>query len=292
MKAPSIAGSYLYDVKYNGSTVCAGSVDIVNPLTCSVSPTTVDKGESFIFRADKLSSVGNCWSCYYIDAAGSTVWNQSVGSDITLTATTTGINTLKFVCTCDNVESTCSSELMVNQTAPKFTCPTSAKASIGASDNVKLALTGVTGCDDGCDYSISGDGNISVSGNSYTGGTLPVFTDNTVTSEDSKSYTVRLTNSAGSVEHTCSVEFTEGSSSTCTCDANCDNLNTATYNNWESSPSYCFYRTSKPSYINSSGACVIKVNGVAISVGLVKDYADASEYYIELTGSSCWANIP
>ena len=215
MKAPSIAGSYLYDVKYNGSTVCAGSVDIVNPLTCSVSPTTVDKGESFIFRADKLSSVGNCWSCYYIDAAGSTVWNQSVGSDITLTATTTGINTLKFVCTCDNVESTCSSELMVNQTAPKFTCPTSAKASIGASDNVKLALTGVTGCDDGCDYSISGDGNISVSGNSYTGGTLPVFTDNTVTSEDSKSYTVRLTNSAGSVEHTCSVEFTEGSSFPC-----------------------------------------------------------------------------
>ena len=219
MTAPSIAGTYLYDVKYNGSTVCAGSVDIVNPLTCSVSPTTVDKGESYTFRADKLSSVGNCWNCYYIDAAGSTVWNQSVGSDITLTATTTGINTLKFVCTCDNVESTCSSELMVNQTAPKFTCPTSAKASIGASDNVTLSLSDVSGCDEGgsyCYYTITGDNDISVSGNSYTSGALPSFTDNTVTTDGtSKSYTVRLTNSVGDVTHACSVEFTEGSSFPC-----------------------------------------------------------------------------
>lgn len=83
MTAPSTAGSYLYDVKYNGTTVCAGSVDIVSPLTCSVSPTTVDKGESYTFRADKLSSVGNCWSCSYTDDAGTTVGNQSVGSDIT-----------------------------------------------------------------------------------------------------------------------------------------------------------------------------------------------------------------
>lgn len=219
MTAPSIAGTYLYDVKYNGSTVCAGSVDIVNPLTCSVSPTTVDKGESFIFRADKLSSVRNCWSCSYTDDAGTTVGNQSVGSDITLTATTTGINTLKFVCTCDNVESTCSSELMVNQTAPKFTCPTSAKASIGASDNVTLSLSDVSGCDEGgsyCYYTITGDNDISVSGNSYTSGALPSFTDNTVTTDGtSKSYTVRLTNSVGDVTHACSVEFTEGSSFPC-----------------------------------------------------------------------------
>ncbi|MBS7390664.1 MAG: hypothetical protein KIG51_01015, partial [Fibrobacter sp.] len=104
----------------------------------------------------------------------------------------------------------CTKTVTGERVAPTFTCPSSAKASIGASNHVSLSLSNVTGCDEGgnyCNYSVTGDGNISVSGNSYTGGSLPVFTDNTVTSEDSKSYTVRLTNSAGSVEHDCNVEF-------------------------------------------------------------------------------------
>lgn len=213
MTAPSTAGSYLYDVKYNGTTVCAGSVDIVSPLTCSVSPTTVDKGESYTFRADKLSSVGNCWSCSYTDDAGTTVGNQSVGSDITLTASTVGTRTLTFNCTCDNVASTCTSELTVEQVPPTFACPSNAKASIGASDNVSLILSGVSGCDNGsCSYTISGD-NISKSGTGYTSGSVTTFTDDNVTSAGSKSYTVRLTNSVGYVEHDCSVEFVEGSAS-------------------------------------------------------------------------------
>lgn len=288
-------GNYTFSVSYNNEVICSHSITVVNPVGCSVSASNIGLGESVTIST---TYPGDCYGSSFTasPSEGSGVSNPGTcQSSYTVTPTVAGTYTYKYAVTqgaYDVGVDSCSQTVTVEQVPPTFACPSNAKASIGASDNVKLALTGVTGCDDGCDYSISGDGNISVSGNSYTGGSLPVFTDNTVTSEDSKSYTVRLTNSAGSVEHACSVEFTEGSSSTCTCDANCDNLNTATYNNWESSPSYCFYRTSKPSYINSSGSCVIKVNGVAISVGYVTDYADASEYYIELTGSSCWANIP
>lgn len=292
-------GNYTFSVSYNNEVICSHSITVSNPVGCSASSTSVGIGESFTFST---TYAGTCYNSTFTGTPSSGNGISSTSecqSSYTVTPTEAGTYTYKYAVTkgaYDVGVDSCSQTVVVSRVAPKFTCPTDASAKIGASSNVTLSLSDVSGCDEGgsyCYYTITGDNDISVSGNSYTSGALPSFTDNTVTTDGtSKSYTVRLTNSVGDVTHACSVEFTEGSSSTCTCDANCDNLNTATYDKWESSPSYCFYRTSKPSYINSSGSCVIKVNGVAISVGYVTDYADASEYYIELTGSSCWANIP
>ena len=209
-------GSYTFHVMYNNEVICSHSITVVNPVGCSVSASDIKLGESVTIST---TYPGDCYGSSFTasPSEGSGVSNPGTcQSSYTVTPTVAGTYTYKYAVTngaYDVGEDSCSKTVTVEQVPPTFACPSNAKASIGASDNVKLALTGVTGCDDGCDYSISGDGNISVSGNSYTGGTLPVFTDNTVTSEDSKSYTVRLTNSAGSVEHDCSVEFSGGSSS-------------------------------------------------------------------------------
>jgi hypothetical protein len=209
-------GSYSFRVMYNDEVICSHSITVVNPVGCSVSASNIELGESVTIST---TYPGNCWGSSFTasPSEGSGVSNPwACQSSYTVTPTVAGTYTYKYAVTggAYDVDS-CSKTVTVEQVPPTFTCPSNVKASIGASDNVKFALTGVTGCDEGgdyCNYSVTGDGNISVSGNSYTGGSRPVFTDNTVTSEDSKSYTVRLTNSAGYVEHTCSVDFVEGSS--------------------------------------------------------------------------------
>ena len=215
--APVTAGIYTYSVSLNGSQLCAATLELTDALTCAA-PTTVNAGESFALTGTYSgTSCAKGWT-HNLSGTG-TEWPgelncTSLSQNFTAPSTPGSYQYVMYVEGSPNAN--CTKTVTVERVAPTFTCPSNAKASIGASNNVKLALTGVTGCDEGgnyCLYSITGDGNISVSGNSYTGGSLPVFTDNTVTSEDSKSYTVRLTNSAGSVEHTCSVNFVEGSAS-------------------------------------------------------------------------------
>ena len=214
--APVTAGIYTYSVSLNGSQLCAATLELTDALTCAA-PTTVNAGKSFALTGTYSGT--SCAKGWTRNLSGTgTEWPgelncTSLSQNFTAPSTPGSYQYVMYVEGSPNAN--CTKTVTVEQVPPTFACPSNAKASIGASDNVKLALTGVTGCAEGgnyCLYSITGDGNISVSGNSYTGGTLPVFTDNTVTSEDSKSYTVRLTNSAGSVEHACSVEFTAGSS--------------------------------------------------------------------------------
>ncbi len=209
--APVTAGIYTYSVSLNGSQLCTATLELTDALTCAA-PTTVNAGESFALTGTYSgTSCAKGWT-HNLSGTG-TEWPgelncTSLSQNFTAPSTPGSYQYVMYVEGYPNAN--CTKTVTVEQVPPTFACPSNAKASIGASDNVKLALTGVTGCDEGgdnCNYSVTGDGNISVSGNSYTGGTLPVFTDNTVTSEDSKSYTVRLTNSAGSVEHDCSVEF-------------------------------------------------------------------------------------
>ncbi|MBP5247422.1 MAG: hypothetical protein J6Z31_06135, partial [Fibrobacter sp.] len=209
-------GSYTFHVMYNNAVICSHSITVVNPVGCSVSASNIGLGESVTIST---TYSGNCWGSSFTasPSEGSGVSNPGTcQSSYTVTPTVAGTYTYKYAVTngSDGVDS-CSQTVTVERVAPTFTCPSNAKASIGASDNVALNLSGVSGCDEGgnyCYYSISGT-DITASGNSYTGGTLPAFTDGNVTSAESKTYTVRLTNSVGYVEHDCSVEFVEGSAS-------------------------------------------------------------------------------
>jgi len=211
------AGNYTYSVAYNDEVVCSHTITVAEPVGCSVSSTTIGLGEGFTFTT---TYPGSCYgSTFTADPSdGSGISSPTAcQSSYSVTPTVVGTYTYTYGVTNGSYGTdSCSQTVTVERVAPTFTCPSSAKASIGASNNVSLSLSDVTGCDEGgnyCYYSIVGT-NINESGNSYTGSSLPSFTDGNVTSASTKTYTIRLTNSVGYVEHDCDVEFVEGSVAT------------------------------------------------------------------------------
>ncbi len=228
VNAPTTAGNYPYTLTYAGQTVCSGSVEIGSLLTCSVTPTTLNKGDDYTFTG---ANNVNCWSCSYTYDSG-TEGNHNPTDAITKTASTTGTKTLSLSCSCNNgVTGSCSKDITINQAPPSFTCETNKTATVSTS--VALTPQNLSGCEDGCSYTIAGT---SVTGSGYTSGALPGFTG--PSSAGTVSYTVSLTNSANTTSHACSVTWTAVSSSSaavsssssaggchCTCPSGCDNLN-------------------------------------------------------------------
>ena len=208
MNAPTATGTYSYTLTYKGNTVCTGSVDIGPALTCSVSPTTLGRGDDYTFTAN-----GNlhCWNCSFTDASGSVENNLEVQKNGTLTKTktanNTGSKTLTLACnSCDNnISASCSAPLTINAAAPVFSCPTNQSETVG--NTVSITPQGLVGCEDGCSYTISGT---SVTGSGYTSGALPSFTGSS--SAGSVSYTVSLTNSVNTTSHDCSITYVSVSS--------------------------------------------------------------------------------
>ncbi len=213
MNAPTATGTYSYTLTYKGNTVCTGSVDIGPALTCSVSPTTLGRGDDYIFTAN-----GNlhCWNCSFTDASGSVENNLEVQKNGTLTKTkkanNTGSKTLTLACnSCDNnISASCSAPLTINAAAPSFSCPTNQTETVSTS--VSITPQNLTGCEDGCSYTISGT---SVTGNGYTGGALPGFVG--PSSAGTVSYTVSLTNTAGTDSHNCSITYNAATPVICHC---------------------------------------------------------------------------
>ncbi len=225
MNAPIAAGTYSYSVRRGASTICSGNLTISPILTCSVTPNSVNQGENYTFQANRAAGV-NCWSCSYNYDAG-TQQNVNTGTPIVKTASSSGTKTLSFSCTCDNnFSASCSTPLEIIKPKPTFSCPADLKASTVGSNNVTIIPQNLEGCDEGgsyCYYTIAGTG---VTGDSYTGGALPSFTESGKDDGDSETYAVALTNSAGTTTENCSVEFTSAPVCGCTCSSGCDNLGT------------------------------------------------------------------
>ncbi len=208
-------GTYSYSLSYNGNPVegCSGTVEIGSILTCSVSPTTVDKDGTYAFTAN--AAVG-CSNCSFTDATGAVENNLSLqaGGSLTRnkTASSTGSKTLSFACnSCNNnVSTSCSASLTVNAVAPSFSCPTNQTETVSTS--VSITPQNLTGCEDGCSYTISGT---SITGNGYTGGALPGFVG--PSSAGTVSYTVSLTNTAGTASHNCSITYNAATPVICHC---------------------------------------------------------------------------
>ena len=225
MNAPATAGTYSYSVTRGSSRICSGSLTISPILTCSVTPSEVNKGEDYTFHATRAGGI-NCWYCSYTYDSG-TQQNVNTGTNITKTASSAGDKTLSFDCTCDNnFNASCSTHLNVIMPKPTFSCPANLKASTAGSNNVTIIPQNVEGCDEGggyCYYTITGTG---VTGDGYTGGALPSFTESGKDDGDTETYAVALTNSVGTTTENCSVEFSTQSVCGCTCSSGCDNLGT------------------------------------------------------------------
>ena len=289
MNAPA-AGSYSYSVTKGTNTICTGSVTISPILSCSVTPSTVNKGENYTFRANRPSDI-NCWNCSYTYDSGTSSNNINTNTDITRMAGDYGEKTLSFSCTCDNnYNASCTKALSVAVTAPSFSCPTNLKANTSGSDNVKITPQNVVGCDEGGDYCLYTITGTSVTGNSYTGGALPSFTVSGKSDGATETYEVSLTNSAGTTKKECSVEFTAGPTCNCTC-GDCSNVETsASGANIHTAFRHCYFIDNGNAKFRIDDACSsININGTAFTgthgETEIKNYVSTTKdggYYLEI----------
>lgn len=211
---PNTEGTYPYSVVYNNKTVCAGTINIIPSLSCSVDKTTVGIGEEYIFSAHRNT---NCWSCSYQFDNG-TENNIQFGDGIydiskTKTASSLGSKTLNFSCTCDNVPQSCSQNITVTEVPPTITCPADLTG-IALNSNVSVTPQSLTGCTNGCNYTIEGT---SATGSGYTGGEVS-FTGEGVAGE--KTYTWYVSNSKDSADCEFKVTY-DASAPVCHCEDYC-----------------------------------------------------------------------
>ena len=265
------ATTHTYELFVNGKKVdCDASATVRDiGLNCSVSSTTVNKGEPVTFKVSWVdgmtgqpsdcsmsgSGVPSGGNCHYL-------WNFN--QDITVTPTATGNQNYSYSVKWNDTENlSCSWTVKVNESAPTFNCKSNMKAVIGESDNVTIGLENVTGCNEGgvyCTYSITGDGSINEYGNGYSSGNLPSFTD-AKNSSGNKSYTVRLTNSVDYTEKSCTVAFAQKSNCHCTCRSECDNLSTANQIEGQQNSKHCLFATTITEINENYGKHEILVNG-------------------------------
>ncbi|MCF0224147.1 MAG: hypothetical protein HUK20_07745, partial [Fibrobacter sp.] len=205
VSVPTTVGTYTYTLSHNGSTICSATLNVVPPLTCSVSASEAQVNTEVTFSASTPAS--KCWNCSItggkeaINNIGE--WTQSAGlSQSVNVGTSSGKKTLKISCTCDNISAQCSQDVTAKAAAPSFDCGATI-AKVGETNNVKIKLDNVQGCDDGCNYTIVGT---SVTGNGYSSGNLPPFTGNGADGT-SESFNVEITNSTETTTKSCKVDY-------------------------------------------------------------------------------------
>lgn len=195
-------GSYTYSLRYNGKEICAASISVVSPLSCSVDKTEIGLGESYTFTSSKVAS--SCWSCSFYDGEV-TSSNFNLGTT-TVTPSSVGQKELRVDCTCDNVAASCSQTVAVSEIAPTVECPDKLTKSVGS--KVSASPKSLTGCfsTDGCDWTLK-DVNSQVASGKIKNGESFSFTDANASSEGTRTYTLEVYNSKGSAECSFDVEY-------------------------------------------------------------------------------------
>ena len=247
-------GSYTYNLKHNGKVICTHSINVKSPLSCSVDKTTIGLGESFKFTTNYA---GSAWGH---SLSGNGAPASTGGSAIyTITPTAIGTHTYTFSVTSgDKGSAECSYSVIVEEVPPTITCPADLTG-IALNSNVSVTPQSLTGCTNGCDYTIDGT---SATGSGYTGGEVS-FTGESAAGE--KTYTWNVSNSKGSDECEFKVTYEEGESvvptCNCTCPTGCDNVITTGWNS--SNTSGCYFATTFN--IGAWNNSVINVNGSEFS---------------------------
>ena len=270
---PTTTGVYPYSVTYNGNVICSGSIEVKDYLTCSVSPSNVEKGDTYTFIASKSDGVDNCWSCTYTYDSG-TEYNAYLGTSYTKTASSTGTNTLKMSCTCDNQSAQCTKTLTVS--APSISIASCA----GNQDNVTIGSTvnfkpTVSNCDGSCSWELYEGSSRITGGSSYNGTSQLSFSGSNSTG--TKNYTFKVSKDGVNDECNFSVTYVEPPSSSseassssaatevchCTCPSGCSNVITSGWNGGNTSG--CYFTTDGNANAGLWNGTTININGSSYS---------------------------
>ena len=248
IKVPSNSGTYTYLLSYNGKEVCRSTLKVIE--LCSVDKTTIGLGESFKFTANYPGS------CYNTTFYGSGVSHNNCQMSYEITPTTIDTHTYTFKVTGGSLGTAeCTQTIIVEEVAPEITCPADLTG-IALNSNVSVTPQSLTGCTNGCNYTIDGT---SATGSGYTGGEVS-FTGESAAGE--KTYTWNVSNSKGSDDCEFKVTYEEGGSvvptCNCTCPTGCDNVITT---GWNSSNTSGCYFASSINFVGPYNSSVVNVNG-------------------------------
>lgn len=250
-------GSYTYNLKHNGKVICTHSINVKSPLSCSVDKTTIGLGESFKFTTNYA---GSAWGH---SLSGNGAPASTGGTAIyTITPTAIGTHTYTFSVTSgDKGSAECSYSVIVEEVAPEITCPADLTG-IALNSNVSVTPQSLTGCTNGCNYTIDGS---SATGSGYTGGEVS-FTGESAAGE--KTYTWNVSNSKGSDDCEFKVTY-DASAPVCHCEdycgAGCEN-NVMTGNIGDKAFNGCLFITDATRLAFNLGSTGwVKINGNTMS---------------------------
>lgn len=301
--APQVAGTYTYSVSVKGNELCHADLTVADALSCSA-PETVNPGQTFTLTGTYYGS-----TCYkgWTNGIETNQWPGDLpcnGLSQSFTAPTTA-GTYHYKIGVDGAPNAqCTRTVKVQQGKPAFSCADNLKATVDTDNNVKLRLSGITGCDgDGCSYSISGIGSTATTytGCKNTSCNLSTITNKTTTAGNTATYAISLTNGKGTTTQDCSVEFEEPSGCNCTCSSGCENLITGTIAGSNDAVK-CFFGTrifdinehedrypimvngKRPKYCEGVSNCNNALSNSAV------DVIDGG-YYVEMPVASEWIKV-
>lgn len=278
---PTALGSYPYSVTYNGQTVCSGTINIINPVTCSLSESAVSSGTSVTFTA----SAGSPWvqenTCgFKIDG----VWkdndqNQNLTSG-SMDYTVTERTVLSFECTQGIASDRSCSKTVILDDPPAITNCSDLTMKIKTGSTVSIRPT-ADNCVENCEYHITGAESIDHNTRDWSSG--DAITLSTVNSDEKKSYKLTVTSAYGS--SSCDFDITYSSDLVCHAPTGCSTVITSGTISYDGN---CYFATSI-SYLNSSTTYYI--NGVEYS-GYTANFPSTLDggYYIKTTEGYAWGS--
>lgn len=253
-------GSYSFDLKYNGTSICSKDVSIESALVCSTDKSTIGIGDSFTLTT---TYAGSCWSS---SLTGNGVPSANCGTSYVVTPTSVGTHTYTYSVTGgDKGNATCEQTVNVVEKAPTCSVGDMTKA-VGAS--VTISPSASTGCTNGpCSYTVTGGTKGGTSGSGYYDSDASL--GNPMSGETvagNVNYTLTLSNSAGDGSCNFKVNYTEGATCSCAsyCSSGCDALHTGNVN--DQSFNGCMFITDATRLsFNTDGGGWWKINGTTMT---------------------------
>lgn len=197
------AGTYSFDLRYNGNSVCSKSVTIKKPLTCFTSETEIGIGGSFVLTT---TYAGSCWNS---TLSGNGVPSANCGGSYTITPTAVGPQDYTYrVTNGSNGFAECTETVVVKEKNP--TCSVNDMEKTVDTD-VTISPSTTTGCTSGpCSYQITGGTKGGVSGSGYQDSDASLsYPLPGETTAGKVSYILSLTNSVGTGSCNFEVDYKE-----------------------------------------------------------------------------------
>ena len=289
---PSDEGQYDCSLDAGTTNLCKFTFDVNSPITCSVTPSSINGTTNVTFSALIDTALNRIYSLNLHDCGfkkdgnwkdndqnphgsadgNADSWTQSVSTSTTFT----------YECKQGSGEKTCSKNVIL-QAPPSITNCAALTSTKKTGDPVSIRPA-VENCENNCEWHISGYENLDHSIRDWSsGGTIGL---STVNSDGEKSYKLTVENDYG--DDDCDFKITYSSGVVCHAPTGCSTPVTSGSFDWDGQ---CYFATTF-SWTNNNSSGNYSINGVTFN-GYVNQYTNNfpatidGGYYIKTNISGC-----